>query len=92
MKKNIKSVQDVQNVPEDEYIWTVDYGKETCPFCGEQLRYKTIKWQHGTTRLYEKCNCEVAQAAEVHNRRVKELQYNAWLECRKKEEKEREKK
>lgn len=87
--KNIKSVEDVQLVPEDEHILTIDYATEKCPFCGARLRYRTVKWHHGTTRAYFKCSCEVAKAADAHNRRVSEIQHKAWLECRKKGEEER---
>jgi len=87
--KNIKSVQDVQSVPEDEHIWTINFKDETCPFCGTHLHYKIVQGHHGTDRLYDKCPCEVAKAAEAHNKRVREIRHEAWLRCRKAEEKAR---
>ena len=89
--KKIKSVEDVQNVPEDEYIWMIDLENETCPFCGVRLRYRLVYYNHGQCRQYHKCDCEISKAADVHNKRVQEIQHKAWLECRKQEEKKRQK-
>jgi hypothetical protein len=89
MNKKLKCIQDVQNVPENEHIWTVDFKNETCLFCGVQLHYQIVRGHHGTDRLYDKCTCEVAKAAEEHNKRVRELARESWLHHRETEAKER---
>ena len=85
----IKTVQDVQSVPEDQHIWTINFTNGTCPFCGANLLYKTIKTHYGEDRLYNKCDCEVSKAAEIHNKRVREIQHEAWLQHRKEEQRKR---
>ena len=81
MKKyaeNVKTLEDVARVPETEFILMMDYKNYTCPFCGKPLTYEIVGFGRDKCRQYHSCTCEVAQVAEKHNKRQKELEHEAW--------------
>ena len=97
MKKyaeNVRTMQDVQNVPEDQFIPMMNWKNFTCPFCGTPLNSEIVGFGRDKCRQYHSCGCEVAQAAEAHNKRQEELEHLAWLkeqeEAAKEEAKRRE--
>ncbi len=76
--KNVKTVEDVQQVPATQFILLLDYENYTCPFCGKKLTYEIVGFGRDKCRQYHHCDCEVARAAEAHNKRQKELEDEAW--------------
>lgn len=90
--KKIRTIQDVKKVPETEFIDMIVYGEGICPFCGGKLRSEIVGFGRDKCRQYYSCTCEVAQAAEAHNERLKELEHEALLRRREEEEKRLEEK
>ena len=64
--KQIKTLADVQQVPETE--WIVRFIKEgKCPYCGKALPvYQDCRTHYGA------CDCEVGQAVKQHNKVLSE--------------------
>lgn len=62
--QEIKTLSDVQAIPADQ--WIVGYSRGgVCPYCGKKLPiYRDCCVRYG------KCDCEVAQAIEEHNKAV----------------------
>lgn len=90
LMKKIKTVQDVARVPENVFIDMMVYGEAKCPFCGSILSYEIVGFGRDKCRQYHSCSCKVAQAAEAHNQRKKELDNLAWQQkCQEAEEKRR---
>lgn len=89
--KKIETVADVQNVPETEFIPMMVYGEGKCPFCGARLRSEVVGFGRDKCLQFYHCNCEVAKAAEAHNKRREELKHEAFLRRREAEEKAEEK-
>lgn len=85
--KKIKTLTDVKNVPETEFIPMMVYGKGTCPFCGARLRSEIVGFGRDKCEQFYHCSCEVAKAAEAHNKRKEELEHEAFLRYREAEEK-----
>lgn len=63
-EKEIKTLADVQLVPENEWIVGHSRGGK-CPYCGKDLPiYRDCCVRYGP------CDCEVAKAIEEHNKAV----------------------
>lgn len=75
----IKILADVQAVPENQHIVTMNYDDYTCPFCGRALTWEIVGFGRDKCRQYHSCSCDVAQAAEAHNKLAKKLKHEAWL-------------
>ena len=87
MNMKIKTIADVQAVPENQRISTMNYDDCTCVFCGMPLSWETVGWGRDKCRQYHSCSCEVAKAAEAHNKRADELKQEAWRKERERQEK-----
>jgi len=87
--EKIKTVADVEKVPENEFIDMIVYGKGTCPFCGARLRSEIVGFGRDKCEQFYPCGCEVSKAAEAHNKRAKELEHEAWLRRREAEKEEK---
>lgn len=68
--KKIKNVEDVVQVPADQFIETVnkDGDEWTCAFCARKLPSTIVGIGRDKCVQYYDCSCEVAQAAEAHNK------------------------
>ena len=62
----IRTIADVKQVPEDQWIVLHSVGGR-CSYCG-----KVLPVYRDCCVRYGKCDCEVAQAVEEHNRIVLE--------------------
>ena len=83
----IKTLQDVKNVPETEFIHMIVYGEGKCPFCGKKLRSEIVGFGRDKVEQFYSCDCVVARAAEAHNMRMKEIKNSEFLKRREAEEK-----
>ena len=69
----IRTVEDIKNFPKEIFIPMLNREDYTCPFCGKPLSYEIVGIGRDKCRQYHSCICELAQAAEEHNKHANPL-------------------